>query len=82
MFHFRKPRRWCGLIPDKRGWFAVVTGGRKIGYVRRESAGRWIGCFSRNTEESQPPVVGSTRDTAAEALYWRVNARAEGTGEV
>ena len=81
MFHFRKPRRWCGLFPDRQGWFSVHAGGKRIGYVRREAAGRWIGSFSRHVGDGRDSVIGATRDAAAEALQWRAEAGAQGTGE-
>lgn len=81
MFIFRKPKRFCGLLPDRRGWFSVLQDGKRIGYVRRESAGRWIASVSRVHDDGQRAVIGATRDAAAEALSWRLRAGAEGTGE-
>ena len=81
MFHFRKPRRWCGLLPDRKGWFSVHYDGKLIGYVRREAAGRWIGSFTRQVGDGKESVIGATRDAAAEALQWRAEARKQGTGE-
>ena len=81
MFVFRKPRRWCGLLPDKNGWFSVYCDGKQAGFVRRESAGRWIGSFDRKIGDGANSVIGPTRDAAAEALQWRAHARKQGTGE-
>lgn len=80
MFNFRKPRRFFGLLPDRNGWFAVHRGGKRIGFVRRESAGRWVASFSPKHDDGQRAVIGATRDAAAEALEWRMRAGAEGTG--
>lgn len=82
MFEFRRPRRWRGLLPDRKGWFSVYKDGKRIGFVRRQAAGRWIGAFSRGLEDGKYAVIAATRDAAAEALQWRIEAGAQGTGQL